>query len=144
MRPKQPPRRSREKREQTAEAVSDAGSETVEAAGDAASTAEETAEEATAAVAAAAGTTVAAVAEGAEETAEAAGDATGLAGMISAGDVAKGEKVAKKCKACHVFDEGGKNKLGPPLWDVVGRDIASHEGFKYSGALEGSRGRMDL
>jgi cytochrome c len=100
-------------------------------------------EEATAAVASAAGTTVAAVTETVEKTTETVGEATsgtGLVAAIGAADVAKGEKVAKKCKACHVFDEGGKHRLGPVLWDVVGRDIASHEGFKYSGALEGLEG----
>ena len=50
----------------------------------------------------------------------------------AAGDAAKGEKVSKKCMACHTFDEGGKNKVGPNLWGVVGRKIGSHEGYKYS------------
>lgn len=49
-------------------------------------------------------------------------------------DVAAGEKVFKKCKACHVADEE-KNKVGPYLLGVVGRDIASIEGYKYSKAM---------
>ncbi|MBB4303045.1 cytochrome c [Rhodobium orientis] len=56
--------------------------------------------------------------------------ATGAAS--AAGDAAKGEKVSKKCMACHTFDEGGKNKVGPNLFGVVGRPIGSHEGYKYS------------
>lgn len=117
------------------EQAGEAASEATDAAKEVTDAASETAADATAAVAGAAGATVAAVTEGADAATEAAGDAGGLVAMIAAGDVAKGEKVSKKCKACHVFDEGGKNKLGPALWGVVGRDIASHEGFNFSGAL---------
>ncbi|NJO36610.1 MAG: cytochrome c family protein, partial [Rhizobiales bacterium] len=91
------------------------------------------------------GATVAAVGDAASDAADQAAATTdaavgGLLAMIADGDVAEGEKVSKKCKACHVFEEGGKNKLGPALWGVVGRDIASHEGFAYSGALSGLDG----
>lgn len=64
----------------------------------------------------------------------AAGGAS-LGAAIAAGDPAKGEKVAKKCKACHTLTEGGANKVGPHLWGVVGRTIASVEDFSYSSAL---------
>ncbi|MCV2881478.1 c-type cytochrome [Actibacterium sp. XHP0104] len=46
--------------------------------------------------------------------------------------VAAGEKVFKKCKACHEVGDGAKNKTGPQLNGVLGRDIASIEGFRYS------------
>ena len=52
-----------------------------------------------------------------------------------AGDASKGKKVFNKCKACHGIDEGGKNKLGPNLWNTVGGPIAAAEGYKYSKAL---------
>ena len=52
-----------------------------------------------------------------------------------AGDAEKGKKVFNKCKACHGVDEGGKNKLGPNLWNIVGAPIAAVEGYKYSKAL---------
>jgi cytochrome c len=52
-----------------------------------------------------------------------------------AGDAEKGKKVFNKCKACHGIDEGGKNKLGPNLWNIVGAPIAAVEGYKYSKAL---------
>ena len=46
------------------------------------------------------------------------------------GDAAKGEKVFKKCQACHAATEE-KNKVGPHLVNIVGRQAASVEGYKY-------------
>jgi len=56
----------------------------------------------------------------------------------------KGIKVAKKCVACHAFDEGGANKIGPALWGIVDRDIAAGADFKYSSALEDLEGNWDV
>ena len=50
--------------------------------------------------------------------------------------VKAGEKVFKKCKACHQVGEKAKNKVGPVLNDIVGREIATVEGFKYSRAFK--------
>ncbi|MCB1471515.1 MAG: cytochrome c family protein [Rhodobiaceae bacterium] len=47
------------------------------------------------------------------------------------GDATKGEKVFKKCKACHEVGEGAKNKVGPELTGIVGRAIAGVEGYAY-------------
>ncbi len=58
-----------------------------------------------------------------------------FATLLASADVDKGQKVAKKCVACHTFEEGGKNKVGPNLFGVVGRNPASVDGFKYSGAM---------
>ncbi len=66
-----------------------------------------------------------------------AGDALAL---LAAADAKAGEKVFKKCKACHSSGQGGKNKIGPNLWDVVGRAKAGGAGFKYSGALKDKGG----
>ncbi len=52
-----------------------------------------------------------------------------------------GEKVFKKCKACHTIEEGGAKKVGPNLWGIVGRDVATSEGFKYSDAMLGLSGK---
>ncbi len=53
------------------------------------------------------------------------------------GDAAKGEKVFRKCKACHQVGEGAENKAGPVLNGVVGRAIGAGADFKYSKALMG-------
>ncbi|MEQ8357727.1 MAG: cytochrome c family protein [Kiloniellaceae bacterium] len=51
------------------------------------------------------------------------------------GHAAEGEKVFRKCKACHAVEEG-KNKVGPSLYNIVGRTPGTVEGFKYSKAME--------
>ncbi|MBL4836341.1 MAG: cytochrome c family protein [Kordiimonadaceae bacterium] len=56
---------------------------------------------------------------------------------VSAADVAKGERVFRKCKACHSLD-AGKRKLGPTLHGVIGRKAGIVEKFKYSKAMAGS------
>lgn len=60
--------------------------------------------------------------------------------MLASADVTKGQQVAKQCGACHSFDKGGKNMVGPNLWSVVGRKKDSVAGFAYSGALEKTGG----
>jgi cytochrome c len=80
------------------------------------------------------------------ETAEAApaSDPAALLKEIAAGDVAAGQNVAKKCLTCHTFDEGGANKVGPNLWDIVNRPVATHADFKYSDAMTAFGGDWTL
>jgi cytochrome c len=67
-----------------------------------------------------------------------------LAELLASADVAKGAKVAKKCAACHTFDEGGANKVGPNLYGVVGQAMAQGDGFNYSGAMTDMGGTWDF
>ena len=57
-------------------------------------------------------------------------------GLIAAADPAKGQQIAKVCGACHVFDKGGPNGLGPNLYGVVGRPKGSHAGYDYSDGMK--------
>ena len=47
-----------------------------------------------------------------------------------------GEKLLRACASCHAFEKGGPNKVGPVLWNIVGRHPGSVEGFRYSGAMQ--------
>ena len=55
--------------------------------------------------------------------------------LMAMGDLTHGEKVFKKCAACHSIVKGGKNNIGPALYNVVGRKIGIVEDYKYSKAL---------
>ena len=58
-----------------------------------------------------------------------------IAALMAMGDLATGEKVFKKCAACHSIVKGGKNNIGPALYNVVNRKIGSVSDYKYSKAL---------
>ena len=55
--------------------------------------------------------------------------------LLALGTIEHGQKVFKKCSACHVVAKGGKNKIGPALYSVMGRKSGSVSGYKYSKAL---------
>jgi cytochrome c2 len=76
--------------------------------------------------------------EAAAEPAAEAG-ASDFAALVAAADLAEGEKLYRRCGACHKLEDG-KNGAGPHLFGIVGRDIASVEGFAYSDALKGLEG----
>ena len=58
-----------------------------------------------------------------------------IAALMAMGDIATGEKVFKKCSACHSIVKGGKNAIGPALYNVVSRKVGSINDYKYSKAL---------
>ncbi|MEM9682811.1 MAG: cytochrome c family protein [Pseudomonadota bacterium] len=80
------------------------------------------------------------VTSAATQTARAPAGPEPIAPLLASASVENGEKVAKKCASCHTFNDGGANKIGPNLWNVVGKPPAGVGGFSYSGAMRG----MDL
>ena len=58
-----------------------------------------------------------------------------IAAVMALGDITSGEKIFKKCAACHSINKGGKNKIGPALYNVVGRAVGGLDDYKYSKAL---------
>ena len=62
-------------------------------------------------------------------------DKVDISALMALGDIGHGEKVFKKCAACHSIEAGGGNKIGPALYNVVGRKIAAVQDYKYSKSL---------
>ena len=58
-----------------------------------------------------------------------------ISALLALGNVSHGEKVFKKCSACHLVNKGGENKIGPALYGVIGRKVASKQDYKYSKAM---------
>ena len=58
-----------------------------------------------------------------------------MSALMAMGDITTGEKVFKKCAACHSIAKGGKNAIGPALYNVVSRKVGSIDDYKYSKAL---------
>ncbi len=58
-----------------------------------------------------------------------------ISSLLSLGDITHGEKVFKKCAACHSINKDGRNKIGPKLYNVVGRATGATSDYKYSKAL---------
>ena len=62
-------------------------------------------------------------------------DEIDIASLLALGDATHGEKVFKKCSACHSINKGGENKIGPALYNVLGRQVGGITDYKYSSAL---------
>jgi cytochrome c len=60
--------------------------------------------------------------------------------MMASASTEKGQAIAKQCQACHTFEKGGPNRVGPNLWGIVGRPRASESGFSYSAAMKAKGG----
>ena len=58
-----------------------------------------------------------------------------ISALMAMGDVTAGKKIFKKCAACHSIVKDGKNKIGPALYNVVGRKVGKVADYKYSKAL---------
>ena len=66
---------------------------------------------------------------------EAVEEKVDISTLMAMGEAVSGEKVFKKCAVCHSIVKGGKNKIGPVLYDVVGRKVGDISDYKYSKAL---------
>ncbi len=64
--------------------------------------------------------------------------------LLASADIKRGENSAKKCAACHTFNKGGPNRVGPNLWGVVGREHHSEPGFNYSAAMKKTTGKWTI
>ena len=58
-----------------------------------------------------------------------------IAALLALGTVEHGQKIFKKCSACHSIKKGGRNNIGPALYNVLGRNMGALEDYKYSKAL---------
>ena len=64
--------------------------------------------------------------------------------LLASASVEKGQATARQCQACHTFEKGGPNRVGPNLWGVVNRARASEAGFNYSAAMKGKGGNWSF
>jgi cytochrome c len=86
-----------------------------------------------------------AVPEEGTETAKAAPEPTvPIETLLASATVERGQASAKKCVACHTFEKGGPNRVGPNLWGIVGRDKAHVSGFNYSGPMKSQTGKWTI
>ena len=74
-------------------------------------------------------------------TKEAAAPSEPIEKLLQTASVEKGAAAAKKCAACHTFEKGGPNRVGPNLFGIVERARASEAGFNYSAAMKAKGGK---
>ncbi len=67
-----------------------------------------------------------------------------FATLLASADPKAGERRSAICKSCHTLEKGGANGTGPNLWGIVGRKVASFEGFNYTGALKAAGGEWSF
>lgn len=83
---------------------------------------------------------VASGAEAESDGAPAEAEPQSIGPLLASASVEEGEKAARKCAACHTFEQGGPNRVGPNLWNVVGAEKAHLDNFSYSAAMAEAEG----
>jgi cytochrome c len=78
--------------------------------------------------------------EGGEKK-EAAPKEVPIAARLAKATVEKGQQIAKQCQACHTFEKGGPNRVGPNLWNIVGEPRGEGRGFNFSAAMKAKGGK---
>ena len=71
---------------------------------------------------------------------ETLGDMIKIGALLTAADPGAGQRLSRPCAVCHSFDKGGATRIGPNLWNIVNRPLATVDGFSYSSALSGKGG----
>lgn len=66
-----------------------------------------------------------------------------IADLMKNANAAHGQNLVKKCVSCHSLEKDGPNKIGPHLWNVIGREKAAITDYKYSAAMIASAGVWD-
>ena len=84
------------------------------------------------------------IAAGAPAASQKAEPEVPLAQLIKNASLERGQRVSKKCVSCHTFNKGGPNRIGPNLWGIVNRPMASESGFGYSSELKKQKGKWDF
>jgi cytochrome c len=67
-----------------------------------------------------------------------------IAALLAEASAERGQAAARVCVACHTFQKGEPNKVGPNLWDTVGKKVATHQGFDYSPAMKAKGGEWSF
>ena len=77
--------------------------------------------------------------EGGEQ--KAAEEVKPLPVRLASASIEKGQSAAKQCQACHTFEKGGANRVGPNLWGIVGENRGEGRGFNFSSAMKSKGGK---
>ena len=87
------------------------------------------------------GYAIAAKEEGGKEGAAPKEPAQPIEALLAKASVEKGQATAKQCQACHTFEKGGPNRVGPNLWNIVGSERGEGRGFNFSAAMKAKGGK---
>lgn len=88
------------------------------------------------------GYAIAAKEKGSDESAAPKAPEQPIENLLASASVEKGQATAKQCQACHTFEKGGPNRVGPNLWNIVGDERGKDRGgFNFSAAMKAKGGK---